>query len=212
MQLDLLGCGDSSGDFGDATWDDWLEDTLLACRWLRDRCAAPLWLWGLRAGCLLAAEAARRLDDGPGLLFWQPSPSGRQLLQQFLRFKAAGDLAEGNAKAVMEGLRRQLATGQAVDVVGYRVSAGLAEGLERAQLAPVGGARQLAWIELSSRAETALSPAATRGLEAWRQAGVPVVSRVAAGPAFWQTIDIEEAPDLIDATLAVLDDRQQVAA
>src|SRR6476646_41057 len=60
LQCDLLGCGDSSGDFGDATWDAWVDDVLLACRWLTERTRAPLWLWGLRAGCLLAGEAAQQ--------------------------------------------------------------------------------------------------------------------------------------------------------
>jgi len=26
LQIDLLGCGDSTGDFGDATWEAWLAD------------------------------------------------------------------------------------------------------------------------------------------------------------------------------------------
>src|SRR5438046_9873063 len=56
LQVDLLGCGDSSGDFGDATWNDWVRDVIEASRWMRQR-AHPLWFWGLRAGCLLATEA-----------------------------------------------------------------------------------------------------------------------------------------------------------
>ena len=35
LQIDLLGCGDSSGDFGDATWQGWVDDVVAACRWLR---------------------------------------------------------------------------------------------------------------------------------------------------------------------------------
>ena len=35
LQIDLLGCGDSSGDFGDATWNDWVNDVVHGCRWLR---------------------------------------------------------------------------------------------------------------------------------------------------------------------------------
>jgi exosortase A-associated hydrolase 2 len=30
LQIDLLGCGDSSGEFGDARWDIWKEDIALA--------------------------------------------------------------------------------------------------------------------------------------------------------------------------------------
>src|SRR5215472_6075674 len=61
LQIDLMGCGDSSGDFADATWESWVQDVTLACEWLRHRSSSPLWIWGLRSGCLIAVEAARRL-------------------------------------------------------------------------------------------------------------------------------------------------------
>ena len=67
LQIDLRGCGDSSGDFGEAGWSDWVDDVLAACVWLREQNQAPLWLWGLRAGCLLATEVARRDEAVTGL-------------------------------------------------------------------------------------------------------------------------------------------------
>ena len=58
LQVDLLGCGDSSGDFGDATWQAWTDDVVRAAQWLTSRHPeAPLWLWGLRAGALLVGAA-----------------------------------------------------------------------------------------------------------------------------------------------------------
>src|ERR1700712_1296748 len=72
LQCDLLGCGDSSGDFGDATWNDWIDDVADAAAWIGRRFDAPLTLWGLRAGCLVAAEAARRKSLDCDFLFWQP--------------------------------------------------------------------------------------------------------------------------------------------
>jgi esterase/lipase len=65
----MLGCGDSSGDFGDATWDGWLADVELAYQYLRQRSSATIWLWGLRAGCLIAASAAPRLPEKVKFLF-----------------------------------------------------------------------------------------------------------------------------------------------
>jgi hypothetical protein len=38
-------------------------------------------------------------------------------------------------------------------------------------------------------------------LDAWRAAGVPVRSALWRGPAFWQTVEIEDAPALWDASL-----------
>lgn len=204
LQLDLRGCGDSSGDFGDATWKDWVDDVVRACQWLRQQGDAPLWLWGLRAGCLLAAQASQQLSETCNFLFWAPAPSGKPLLQQFLRLKAAGDLASGNAKAIMEGLRAQLAAGAPVEIAGYTLAADMATGLERADLAPPSTAGRLEWLDVSSREDATLSPAAAKPLQAWADAGFSVRSQVVTGPAFWQTSEIEVAPALLTATVSAL--------
>lgn len=222
LQIDLLGCGDSSGDFGDATWQAWVDDVLAGIAWLRARPSigsqpfgeVPLWLWGLRAGCLLAVDAAHKLVDPCHFLFWQPPASGKLLLQQFLRLKVAGDLASGQAKGVMEGLRQQLANGGSVEIAGYTLASGLASGLEESLMAPpaaqAGG--RVEWLEVSTRqptdgsaANTTVSPVAEKAIALWRTQGIQVRSRVARGPAFWQTTEIEDAPDLIGQTLLALD-------
>ncbi|MDP2809099.1 MAG: hydrolase 2, exosortase A system-associated [Rhodocyclaceae bacterium] len=205
LQIDLHGCGDSSGDFGDATWQSWLQDVLDAHAWLRNRCQAPLWLWGLRAGCLLAAQAAAQLDEAANFLFWQPLASGKQFLQQFLRLKMASELMTGDNKGVMEALKQQLAGGQSVEIAGYSLSPGLARGLEQAELLPPPTPGRLIWLELSTRPDAALMPASTRRLEKWQAAGHLTCNQVVPGPAFWQTTEIEEAPDLLAATIAALE-------
>ena len=64
LQLDLSGCGDSEGDFGEATWEAWLHDAATAHAWLEQKTGYRPWAWGLRAGARLAAELAR---DGRGV-------------------------------------------------------------------------------------------------------------------------------------------------
>lgn len=204
LQLDLLGCGDSSGDFGDATWQAWVADVVRACRWLRSQGDAPLWLWGLRAGCLLAAQASAQIPESCNFLFWAPTPAGKPLLQQFLRLKAAADLASGNAKSVMEDLRAQLAAHQPVEIAGYTLAADLAKGLEQATLSPPQTIGRLEWLDVSTTPDAGLSPAAARPLQAWQNAGFSVRSQVVQGPAFWQTSEIEEAPALLAASIAAL--------
>jgi exosortase A-associated hydrolase 2 len=204
LQLDLHGCGDSSGDFGDATWESWLLDVHAAHSWLRTHCAAPLWLWGLRSGCLLAAEAVRRLDVTANFLFWQPVVSGKQYLQQFLRLKVAGEMMSGESKGVMEALKAQLAAGQSVEIAGYALSAGMARGLESAELSPATQPGRVCWLEVSARPEATLAPASQKRIEQWQAAGCAVDSAVLPAPTFWQTAEIEEAPALLDATLAAL--------
>ena len=228
LQIDLLGCGDSSGDFGDATWERWVEDVVAACLWLRQQTDADLWLWGLRTGCLLVTEAAKRLagsmiesvdsgvrrngavalspDVSHRLLLWQPVLSGKQFLQQFLRMKIAGEMLTGESKGLMERLRADLDNGRAVEVGGYRLSPGLANGLERTELTLPDHPTRVEWIEVSGKTDGGLSPAATMRLEKWSAAGHAVRGAVACGPSFWQTTEIEECPALIDATRVAMID------
>jgi exosortase A-associated hydrolase 2 len=204
LQIDLHGCGDSSGDFGEVSWDAWLEDVVRASAWLRDRSNAPFWFWGHRAGCLLATQAASRLDMAANFLFWQPVVSGKQYLQQFLRLKLAGELLGGDGKGVMEGLRRQLAEGRSVEIAGYALAPALAAGLEQAELTPPTKPCRMEWLELSSMPGATLTPVAQTHLSVWQTAGHLAQGRVVMGPAFWQTVEIEQCPALIDATVAAI--------
>lgn len=208
LLIDLAGCGDSSGDFGDATWADWVADALLGARWLRQRHPdAPLWLWGLRAGALLACAAASSLaaagDSANHLLFWQPPASGKQVLQQFLRLKTARDMLGGEAaKGNGPSPRDELAQGRAVDIAGYRLNPALASGLEAATLAPPPATGNAVWFELGSRDQPLL--ATVSAADKWRAAGWPLRLDGLAASSFWQTTEIETAPELISATLAAL--------
>ena len=209
LQVDLRGCGDSSGDFGDADWRTWVEDVVNASHWLSARSKAPLWLWGLRAGCLLAVDAAVNLPERANFIFWQPVVSGKQHWQQFMRLKMAGEFASGQAKAVGEQLRQQLAAGQPVEIAGYRVLPGLAAALEHAELAPPSSSGgRVVWLETSLREELQLTPVAQKCIEQWQAASFTVNAHVVRGPAFWQTTEIEDAPELIVATLAALEARR----
>lgn len=216
LQVDLYGCGDSSGDFSDARWDIWVRDLLGARRWLQAQMPAgdppPLWLWGLRAGCLLAVDVARAVVEPCNLLLWQPSfLSGSQQLQQFLRLRLAADLL-GNegAKGAMQALKQHLTEGHPLEIAGYTLAPALATGLSHSTLenapAPVGGPAHLIWMELSNapRLANQVSPAATRALQVWRQSGWTVQAQTVQGPAFWQSVEIEEAPALLVATQAAL--------
>jgi uncharacterized protein len=212
LLIDLLGCGDSSGDFGDATWDDWLADARLGAGWLRDHAAGPLWLWGLRAGALLAVQAAHAIGAQTPchLLLWQPPPNGKVLLQQFLRLKAARELLSGEGKGVTEALRRDLAAGTPVEIAGYALAPALAAGLEGAVPTPPPQAGRVCWFEVGAGGE--LSPAARLAGERWRTAGWSVEMQAVAGSAFWQTTEIEVAPALLEATVGTVAKPMEVAA
>jgi exosortase A-associated hydrolase 2 len=215
LQIDLLGCGDSSGDFGNAGWQAWVDDVVQASVWLRTRGHArgatrdnaPLWLWGLRAGCLLCIQAASYIDEPCHFLFWQPPLSGKLLLQQFLRLKVAADMLDGRALKSMDGLRNTLKSGEPVEIAGYTLAAELSQGLEAALLSPpvrTGGMLRVEWLEVSGLEPPRLNTFPVDAVDAWRRAGYQLVRHVTPGPAFWQSGEMRDVPELITATTAVL--------
>ncbi|MFY9513782.1 MAG: hydrolase 2, exosortase A system-associated [Rubrivivax sp.] len=212
LQMDRLGCGDSAGEHGDADWGGWMQDVLDACALARQRCARqwpghtpPLWLWGLRTGCLLATEAAARLEQEVNLLLWQPVLQGKTALQQFLRTEAMASRLGKTGDAPGTPARQRLAAGETVTVAGYDIAPALAQGLEAARLQPPANLGRAVWIELASQADAITPPATVQAQMQWQQAGVELHAQRVIGPAFWQTTEIEDAPALIAATTAAIE-------
>jgi exosortase A-associated hydrolase 2 len=195
LQMDLYGCGDSAGDFGEASWECWRGDAHAAVRLLQARFDAPLCLWGLRSGTLLASEIARELGAGMALLLWQPVLSGKQHLQQFLRLSLAADLLEGKTKGGTEHLLARLDAGQPVEVAGYTLAAELAHGLAASELTQPGPGQSMHCIEFVP-GEGDLSPALRRFV-----AGGTATTTVCNDAQCWLTPGVLASPALEVASL-----------
>ena len=215
LQIDLHGCGDSGGDFGDATWEQWVEDLVDAAAWLRKQSkTAPLWIWGVRAGALLAAAVASRLEPPLRLVVWQPVVSGRQHLTQFLRLALAADmLSKSSDRQGTKQLRDRLAGGEPLEIAGYLLSPALALGLEQASFTfPTERVSAIVWLEVAAPSGS-MSPVATKSIDTLREKGVRVQASSVGGPSFWQTVEVEDCAALVESTrlaLAVEDDREHL--
>jgi exosortase A-associated hydrolase 2 len=213
LQIDLTGCGDSAGEFEDATWAGWMSDLRAGWAWLAERSSGPRWLWGTRLGALLAEQFASQCAPGAdGLLLWQPVVSGAQHLNQFLRLKTVNSLLRNDkptfspaASIAAPSPRADLAAGRSVEIAGYSLNPVLADAIESAQM---GKSERLParvrWFEVSSQPSAVLSPIATRVVERWRAAGSDVEVGMVAGSAFWQTIEIERCDALVAASVTAL--------
>lgn len=169
LQIDLLGCGDSAGDFDDARWADWLADARCAQRWLAEQTSGPMWLWGLRGGALLASALAAMEPPPPALppylLLWQAVPSGEQMLQQFLRLHSAAQWLGPEGERA-EAPARQLAQGAAVTIAGYTLTPALATGLREAQLSPAPATHATRATHATNAPDTSAAAASTTGATA----------------------------------------------
>lgn len=214
LQLDLQGCGDSAGDFSEARWDGWRADAALGLDWLQHTLGAQLpqapGLWGLRLGALLALDyAAQPAGRAPGqLLLWQPVLQGASHLTQFLRLRLAaqmlGEEAKGGAEQGTAALRASLAAGQELEVAGYTLAPALAGALDTLDASRLAPPCPTLWLEVTASAGRPLPPLAQRVLQGWQAAGSECRAQAVAGPQFWATQELAEAPALLDATVALL--------
>lgn len=207
LLLDLHGCGDSAGDFGDATWDGWLRDIAAARAWLEERLGCTAGLWGLRLGALLAVVHAQRAPVPPRqLLLWQPVTVGSGYLNGFLRLRLAGALLQGgSSKGGTNALRDTLAKGEALEIAGYLLNPQLAAGLDTANAFAIGPRCPIHWFEVTAAAGQPLPPAATRVVDTWRLQGSQVDVHLVHGPQFWAAAETVDCPALLRATLTCLE-------
>ena len=207
LLLDLHGCGDSGGDFGDATWDGWLRDIACARAWIEERLGRTAGLWGLRVGALLAVAHAQTAPIAPErLLLWQPVTNGSGYLNGFLRLRLAGELlAGGSDSGGTDALREALVSGESLEIAGYALNPQLAAGLDTADARALGPRCPIHWFEVMAADGRPLPPAAVRVADTWRLQGSRVEVRQVAGPQFWSAPETVDCPALIDATLACLE-------
>ncbi len=204
LVLDLFGTGDSSGDFGEATWQIWLQDIATAVGWLKQQGAQKIDLWGLRTGALLAMDfASRGQCPIQRLIAWQPVLNGETFITQFLRLRVAAAMMDSNApKEKTADLKRQLQEGQGIEVAGYLLNPELVVPLMALR------AEQLAWqfagdivvFEVVPNADSPASLGNSQFLSTLQKQAINASLATVAGDAFWASQEICEVPDLITAT------------
>ena len=202
LQIDLFGCGDSSGDFNEARWDIWHNDLHLAGAWLAQRVDGPLTMWGLRLGALLALDFASRAPlPLARLLLWQPELDGRRSIDRFLRLRLATSMLAGGTQEAPGHARAALAQGESVEVAGYLLAPELAlaiDGVSAAALLPSVPAVPVYWLDYQAPEQPCapLPPLARH----WREQGAAVhVASFGDGP-FWHSGELLACPQLLAAT------------
>ena len=205
LQIDLTGCGDSAGDFADASWSAWLNDASMAHDWLAEKSAKTVSLWGLRTGALLATHLAQQLPAIQHLILWQPVNDGSLFLNQFLRIKLASEmLSEGQSKSGTKELLSQLDAGNGVEVGGNMLSPEMARELGSLKLATMLPTCSVTWLEIGAEDSLNVTPASQKIVATWQASHAEVHTNTIKGDPFWITQEIAECPALIHATLESL--------
>lgn len=212
LQIDLFGCGDSSGEFVDARWNIWKQDLVAARNWLESKATGPVSLWGLRLGALLALDFARNPENAVDkIILWQPVISGELFLTQFLRLRLANEMlsgSEGSQKASgTHAMRATLEKGEILEVAGYELAPDLAAAIDSLKAAELIVTRNpIHWFEIVAEPERPMAPAGAKVVNTWKQDGVDLHVHLVPCLPFWATQEISECAELVSATTNVFAD------
>lgn len=203
LVLDLLGTGDSEGEYRDGRWHLWLDNLRTGLEWLADQPGARRGLLGIRLGALLAAELARQWPDPLSLVAWQPVVDGKQHFTQFLRIRLARQMEQADPPKDSTGsLRQQLAEGHSVEVGGYEIHPELAAALDAAHLGPLvpPPGTPVLWLEQTGPDAHEPAPASRKLLDTWAAAGIAPTVSLYQDPPFWQVHERAVSPKALAAT------------
>ena len=204
--MDMSGSEESDGEFMDAHWEIWLDDNQVAYEWLKNNGCEYISVISLRAGALLAAEAAQKLDFDM-FVTWQPVVNGSNYLSQFLRLKVAAAMTgSATEKSSVREIKQELLEARCVEIAGYALSPDLAKSIEEKifvnnpDLLP----KKICWFEILADEDRPLPVVSKKAVASLEQNGLIVDLKKVYGSPFWGAAEIVENPSLLDVTTATL--------
>lgn len=206
--IDLFGCGDSEGEFCDASWGTWRQNIIdLVTLLSEENPQADCVLLGLRLGASLALSCAieELANKEPTLVFWQPVLNGKQYVNQFLRMKIAASMITSN-KVTMTQLRAELAQEHIIEVSGYALSSLLVDSIEAIkfqEMEKLPPWMKLFWFETGANSDNKLLPVSEKVVGRWQKSN-PIISEYCQGDAFWQSVETTTAPTLANQVISHL--------
>lgn len=206
--VDPYGTGDSAGEFGEASWQGWIEDTIAAANYATELGYQNISLIGVRLGALLALAAMPSIGNLKSLILWQPVSNGKATLTQFLRLKIAAAMARGETGITTAQLEAEINRGQSIQIAGYDVSPHLFSGITEAHLSKHLHlvSKPISWLTILPSAEKKTPRVDIQAIEKWRSSGADINHQTVVGPAFWQAHERTLAPELIPITIAAIRD------
>lgn len=200
--FDFRGCGDSEGDFADATTSDWLNDLAIALSNFKSRIGfQDIGLIGLRFGGFLALKAAARFEFISKIILLEPVLHPVKDFQRHIRQKLIKELhTEGNVASKRKDIFQDLETGSSIDFDGYKITSEFYQDLlrwDRDKFTPGNKAIILYHLSLISR-----TPAEYENfIRDCQNNGSDVLYRTVNIVPFWKKLDTPECGHLIQDVL-----------
>jgi len=206
LSVDPYGTGDSTGEFKEAGWQDWVSDSITSAEYSSQLGYKSISILAIRLGSLLAAAAMPSIEGLKRIILWQPISNGKAALNQFLRLKIAAAMARDEETETTTQLEDKINQGQSIQVAGYDVSPALFQGIHSAHLNNhlSFATTPISWLTISPNEERKTPRADLQIIEKWRSNGAEIEHKTVIGPAFWQAHERTLAPNLIPATIKAI--------
>jgi len=127
VRFDYRGTGESTGEFLEMTFRDWLDDIQQVSAWADSQLGkSPLVLHGMGMGGLLAQRVFNS-GRGDALLLWSPLPRAADVFDQALRMRLSLDMVQvrGENRKSAQHYMSEMASGKPFEAEGYYWSFGL---------------------------------------------------------------------------------------
>jgi exosortase A-associated hydrolase 2 len=186
--IDLPGCGDSEGDFSDATWDRWLIALATAWKCLLECSSGPVSVCGMRLGASLALDLVNQVHhDVDRVVLMSPVLNGEQMMTQCLRLRVAfsglRDVPE--KRETTEHLRNMIAAGEFLEVGGYILNPKMVAHVDQISLGAWQPPRPDLKIDVIDVGPGPFSAPMNAIAESWRNTGPDVTTHKLSVKPFW---------------------------
>jgi len=199
LLLDYRGCGDSSGETGDFTPDDWVADMQEGIKVLRERFGElPLHLLGIRFGASLAWQVAAENGSVKKLILIDPILKGEDYLQELLQQKLFREMMTfKESRSSREEILKEMESGNTIDLDGVAVTGKLYHGIKAADASETSLApeTQVCLIQISSR--KSLSPEFAAFMELQQSRKIAITGEYFYQVPFWKAIDVAKTAGII---------------
>lgn len=205
--IDFYGTGDSQGQLCDASLAVWKDNVQQAVDALQRESTAPLILWGMRLGGLLALEYAGAASPRPSdIILWQPVNSAPVYVTQVLRQRVASLMVRDLPPETTKDIRQRLLDGENVEVAGYTLGGALVRDIEAIDVSQMSSlcTGTIYWLEHVSEAGKEIGVASRKAVDQLIQRGNSVEVRTFCDPPIWQIHERDFAPQLLATTDGLL--------
>lgn len=203
LSIDPYGTGDSEGEFVDAEWETSCSDLLTGVAYAEELGFKRISILGVRLGALQALKIAPQIKQLNRIILWQPVISGLSALTQFLRIKIAASIGRNETPGTISDFDMQIERGECLEVAGYDISPGLYKGIKNARLDDniATCTVPIQWFSTLPSEGRTTPKAELNFIEKWKSKGVNLDHSVVYGPSYWQVHERALAPELIEATI-----------